>query len=296
MMKHDANLLSLALLKDQPKAAAVLLQEFPPEQAVGFLMKVPVELIIPVVDHMSSWPATRILSIMPEKHAAEILSGMPMVEAETLIRLMSTAQRESILGYMDKSLAKSFTRKLAFPITTVGAWMDTSNPYFSTDSIVNDCLDLIKRQKSQLNGVVFIVDNRRKFVGLVKVEKLLISENNEKLVTLVNRDIKPLPARSTLSEARNNKGWMQFPALPVVDRNNTLLGALAHHSLQTGTIKSSISMNNNHTFSLAAHMGNAFIATMSGFLRLISTSQANQPQQPIPPSQPAAKKIEGARQ
>jgi len=289
-MTRDTSLLTVAFLEEHPKAAAALIQEFRPELAVEFFQKIPIDKLAPVINYMPAWPAARVLSHMDEQLAADVLKGMPSMKAESLLRLMTSSQRELILGHMDKSVAKSFSRKLAYPITAVGAWMDTTIPYFTTDSIVGDCLDLIKRQKSQLNGVIIVVDNRKKIVGIINLEKLLISEHDEKLINLIDKDIKSIPARATLNEVKDNLGWSQYPTLPVIDRNSILLGALAHHSLQIAPTKPKASLNNGHSLSLSAHMGNAFFISMAGLLRLFSTNTSDEADPTSLPPEPSMKK------
>lgn len=267
---NNVNFLSLAFLEHQPKAAASILQEFPAEQIVDFCRQTPTALLIPVVEHMASWPAARALSLLPEKMTATILRGLPANEAETLLRLMANEHRGAVLGHMPESIAKGFARKLSFPLSTVGAWMDTSIPYFTTDNSVDHCLDLVKRQKSHLGGVVIVVDDRRHLVGLVEVERLLTSDGDQKLAELLNTDIEALPTRATLWEVENHQGWTQFPTLPVIDHNNIMLGALTHSSLRAGLVKSAHSNDKNLKFSLLAHMGKAFVVALSGLLHVIS--------------------------
>jgi len=264
------NFLSLAFLEQQPKAAASILQEFPAEQIVDFYKQTPVTLLVPVVEQMASWPAARSLSLLPEKMTANILRGLPANEAETLLRLMANEQRGAVLKHMPDAIAKSFVRKLNYPLSSVGAWMDTTIPYFTTDSSVDHCLDLVKRQKSHLGGVVIVVNDRRHLVGLVEVERLLTSDGGQKLAELLNTDIEALPTRATLWEVESHQGWTQFPTLPVVDHNNIMLGALTHAALRAGMVKSSHSSDKNLKFSLVAHMGKAFIVSITGLLNVVS--------------------------
>lgn len=271
----DSKLLSLAFLERKPKAAAALFQNFTPEQTVDFLQHVPATTLIPVVACMASWPAARTLSNLPGRLAANILRGLPTAEAETLLRLMTGEQRGVILEYMPSSTAQSFTRKLSYPLSTVGAWMDTSVPCFTTDSSVADCLDLVKRQKSRLGGVVIVVDNRRHLVGVIEVEKLLTNDPEQKLVNLLNKDIQALASRATLWEVQNYDGWTKFPALPVTDHNNLMLGALTSSALRAGTAKASDQPNNTFKFSLVTHMSRAFLVALTGLLQVMSGNPAN---------------------
>lgn len=266
----DTNLLSLAFLQNRPAAAAALLQDFTPENCVEFLREVPLEVLIPVIDGMASWPAARTLSLMPVELTADVLRGLPDAEAETLLRLMSNEQRAAVMAQMPAATAQGFVNKLAYPISTVGAWMDTAVPHFTLDSSVDHCLDLVKRQQTHLGGIVIVVDGRHRLVGLVEVEKLLTSDGAAPLADLLNTSVQPLSARATLWEVEHHAGWTLFPSLPVVDRHNTMLGALTHSALRAGTARSVDRTEGQLRFSILTHMGTAFMVVLGGLMATLA--------------------------
>jgi Mg/Co/Ni transporter MgtE len=262
----DPSLLSQVFLQQRPRAAAALLEEFSPEDCVAFLKDMPLEVLVQVIDNMASWPAARTLSLLPAQLSAEILRKLPDAEAETLLRLMTKNQRAVVMAQLPGDTARNLARKLTFPISTVGAWMDSSVPCFTLDSSVNHCLDLVKRRKSHLGGIVIAVDEQHHLAGLVEVERLLTIDGKTLLKDLLNTDTQPLSARATLWEVEHHEGWSAYPSLPVVDRNNTVLGALTHSALRSGTARSLEPEASQMQFSLLAQMGSAFIVAMGGLL------------------------------
>ncbi len=284
----DPNLLSLAFLENRPRAAAALLQDFTPEYCVEFLEQMPVEIIIPVIDGMASWPAARTLSLLPVDITADVLRGLPDAESETLLRLMSNEQRNAVMAHLPAATAQGFANKLAYPISTVGAWMDTAVPCFTLDSSVDHCLDLVKRQQTHLGGIVTVVNENRNLVGVVEVEKLLTSDGQEPLARLLKTQVQPLSARATLWEVEQHEGWTLFPSLPVVDRNNNVLGALTHSALRAGTARPVDSADNNHLrFSILTHMGEAFVIVLGGLLATLAGIRPS-PERRQRPSLPGA--------
>ena len=284
----EPNVLSRAFLENRPRAAAALLQEFTPEHCVEFLEEMPVEVLVPVIDGMASWPAARTLSLMSVDLTGRILQELPDAEAETLLRLMSNEQRTAVMSHLPTTTAHGFASKLAYPISTVGAWMDTSMPCFTLDSSVDHCLDLVKRQQTHLGGIVTIVDERRRLVGVVEVERLLTSDGSAPLSGLLTTSIQPLSARATLWEVEQHPGWTRFPSLPVVDRNNTMLGALTHSALRAGTARSAERTDEHHLrFSILTHMGEAFIIVLGGLFATLAGLRSG-PEKRLRPVLPAA--------
>ena len=279
----DPNVLSLAFLQNRPKAAAALLQDFTPEDCVEFLQQMPLEVLVPVIDGMASWPAARTLSLLPVDLTADILRVLPDAETETLLRLMSNEQRSAVIAHMPAATAQGFANKLAYPISTVGAWMDTAVPHFTLDSSVDHCLDLVKRQQTHLGGIVIVVDGRHRLVGLVEVEKLLTSKGEAPLADLLNTGVQPLSARATLWEVEQHEGWTLFPSLPVVDRHQTMLGALTHSALRAGTARSADRSDAQLRFSILTHMGEAFIVVLGGLLATLAGIRSGHEPRPRPP-------------
>jgi Mg/Co/Ni transporter MgtE len=279
----DPSLLSRVFLENRPRAAAALLQEFTPEHCVEFLEEMPVEVIVPVIDGMASWPAARTLSLMSVDVTARILQQLPDAESETLLRLMSNEQRTAVMAHLPASTAEGFANKLAYPLSTVGAWMDTSMPCFTLDSSVDHCLDLVKRQQTHLGGIVTVVDERRRLVGVVEVEKLLTSDGQAPLSGLLSTNVHPLSARATLWEVEHHEGWTRFPSLPVVDRNHTMLGALTHSALRAGTARSAERTDEHHLrFSILTHMGEAFVVVLGGLLATLAGIRSGPERRPHP--------------
>jgi Mg/Co/Ni transporter MgtE len=206
---------------------------------------------------------------MPLDLTAQVLRALPDPEAESLLRLMHSDQREAVLAHLPATIARGFLRKLAYPVSTVGAWMDSTVPCFTLDSSVDHCLDLVKRQQTRLGGIVIVVDERHHLVGLVDMESLLTSDGSAPLAGLIDRQAQPLSARATLWEVEEQDGWTRYPSLPVVDRHNTVLGALTHSALRAGTARAAHA-DHPLRFSILTHMGRAFLVAMGGLLATLA--------------------------
>jgi Mg/Co/Ni transporter MgtE len=244
---------------------------------------------------MASWPAARTLSLLPVDVTADVLRDLPDAESETLLRLMDAEQRNAVMAHMPAATARGFANKLAYPISTVGAWMDTAVPRFTLDSSVDHCLDLVKRQQTHLGGIVLVVDEDRRLVGLAEVEKLLTNDGNARLADLLNTRLQPLSARATLWEVEQHEGWTLFPSLPVVDRNNTLLGALTHSALRAGTSRSADQTDNQLRFSIMTHMGEALVVVLGGLLATLAGIRPRSEQRPRPSLEDGGESPAGVR-
>ena len=67
-----------------------------------------------------------------------------------------------------------------------------------------------------------------------------------------------------------HEGWTHYPSLPVVDRHQTVLGALTHSALRAGTARAAERTDHPLRFSILAHMGSAFIVVLGGLLATLT--------------------------
>ncbi|MGV6807423.1 MAG: magnesium transporter MgtE N-terminal domain-containing protein [bacterium] len=266
----DLNPISLAFLERQPEAAALALQGFSPEEAIGFLEPIPWATLIPVFRHMASWPAARLLAQMNGELASNILLGLTDKDAETLLRLIPDEKRKALLLKMPSRNSRSFSQKLAFPVETVGAWMDTDTPCFDRDTSVAHCLDFIGTNKTRTGGIIVIIDHYRHLSGAVEIEKLLTSEPQQKVTELAQRKIKPLQSRSSLWEAEEHSGWTYFSTLPVIDHSGVVLGCLTHSALRKAMARYDHREEESARYSVLLNLGRAFFVALPALVQLSS--------------------------
>lgn len=265
----DTDLLNLAFLQRQPRAAARILETFAAEQLVQFLQGIPLETLAPVIGSMAGWPAARILSKLPAGLAADLLRQLPDSDAETLLRLMGSEYLQPVMEKMPGYIARRFQRKLTYPVGTVGAWMDTGIPVFTDDTSVHHCLEQLRQNTSPLGGIVIVINSARKLMGLVEIENLLTADADNRLLNLLDADISPLSSRATLWEVEEHEGWIRFPTLPVVDLKGHVLGALTHAALRSGTAKN-LHQDDLSKHSLITHMTRAFFVSLGGIIQVVA--------------------------
>jgi hypothetical protein len=92
-----------------------------------------------------------------------------------------------------------------------------------------------------------------------------------------------------------HEGWTLFPSLPVVDRNNTLLGALTHSALRAGTSRSADQTDNQLRFSIMTHMGEALVVVLGGLLATLAGIRPRSEQRPRPSLEDGGESPAGVR-
>jgi len=115
----------------------------------------------------------------------------------------------------------------------VGSWVDREFAAFGAQATTADVLETLRRKPNADAGVVFLVGEGRKYRGLATLHDLL-KLGAGATVMRHRRSVPPLNERTPLHAARQRVEWDELGALPVVDRQDRLVGALSRAGLSRG--------------------------------------------------------------
>ncbi len=168
------------------------------------LEELPNEIVAEGMRDLDSDDAVRILEDLPEEDQAEILERLPDDERQEL---------ERGLDYPEESAGRRMqTDFLAVPPEwTVGQTID----YAREDSDLPDSF-----------YAIFVVDEDRRFVGGVPLDKLLRSQRPVKIVDIMVGDWRVVQATADQEEAARTFERYNLVSAPVVDDDGKLVGVL----------------------------------------------------------------------
>lgn len=264
--------LTLAFLERQPQSAARVLEDLDPEDAAAFLETVPGRLAGPVVGLMASWAAARSVELLAPDRAAGLIRNVSYQDAAILMRFVARARIEPILDQLPKGLARDFRASLSYPEGSVGAWMDHTVPVLAQDRTVSDGLKFAAQRRGRRDLHIFVVGEKRQFLGAVSVSDLLCASPEASLSDIMDRDIQALSNRASLASVADAPGWDRYLVLPVVGRRRNVLGGLPKDSLRKG-LSEERAMDPRHAGdSILAHLFENYLVTCSGLLQLAAHS------------------------
>lgn len=268
----STNSLSLDFLLAKPLAAAQVLQTLAAEQAALYLENVPVRILGPVIQHMETWPAARILDLLPLEQNAAIFAQLNYRTVAALLRLQQEQRRDALLEVLPTQLARPLALSLAYQENTVGAWMDMSTPHFYPELSARECLVLLKKPQQPFGSSLAVINHSHRIVGVVTLDALLISPDNQTLGQLMDTDVTPLPAEMSLDEAKNTHDWHRHSSLPVRGSNGTYLGTLSRTALRKALVSNQPPAAPLLGDSVLAHLARAMLSTATGLLSLSSAN------------------------
>lgn len=192
------------------KKASRALEEIDPRAQRELIASLKKEKIAQLFTHMTSGQAADILSALPYSDVRTILHLLDERNVRKIKSIMNK-QVEDILNYATSKFIK------VSPEQTVIETRDGYNHLAKDKKIVM---------------YLYVLDEKNKLLGVIDIKELLIEKENKKLKEIMKDEIISLDPGSSLKEALNLFERYDFRALPILDKENKILGVIAYRDVK----------------------------------------------------------------
>jgi magnesium transporter len=205
-----------SMLGDLPQQDQLLVfRLLPDEQAGAVLSEVDDQTLLGLARAMDETALSRILNNMPADHAAEVVEELPAEQAEKLLDLMQEEKSEDVQELLE------------YPDQTAGRLMSPNVVAVLEHATVGQALDHIRRSAPEGRGFeLYVVDQHNHLVGVVPLRRLLTAEPSTPVYAIRDPDVVSVPADTDQEEVARVVAKYDLVAVPVVDRNNRLIGTI----------------------------------------------------------------------
>lgn len=230
-MRADNPLTSEYLLT-YPVDSARILEQLSADHAAAFFDELPVKTGAGIMTAMTPSKTMLCLKAMPEQKAAKLMSELPVTYTVRIYRLMPVAVRDEIFSHLSERCKKHIRRYLKYPSTTAGALLDPVVDMLPAEVSVAGAIRAVERFQSAASCDIYIVDEAQRLVGMIEIGKLLKSGHHLMLKDIMFRKSQSISAFAKADRLLKHPGWTVRRRLPVVDRDNTLVGVLDYRHLK----------------------------------------------------------------
>jgi len=168
-----------------------------------------------LLKELSSFTISKMVEMMPPDEAADILADL------------SSEKQKEVLSLMEKEDSQEVQQLLKYPEETAGGIMNTDflalNEDFTASRAIEALRQFAKNAKTQI-VYAYVVDKEKNFVGVLPIKNLVTAAPNEKISQLVNRNVITVEPDLDQEEVARIVSKYDLLAVPVVDKNNKLLG------------------------------------------------------------------------
>ena len=224
--------LARAFLESHPQRAAMSLEQMPVAQAAGVLRAVPARSAATVLCEMTVPYASNCLKQLAPGEAAAIVAELTIDDAAGIVRALEPERRDALLAALAAEVRDPISRVLPYPEGTAGAVMDPSVFRLPDDVLVADARVRLGRAARELLYYVYVVDREHRLVGVLDIAELMLARARDPVSASMHRDVGRLSVWMPVALVREHAGWQHYHAMPVVDDEGRLLGAVRYQTLR----------------------------------------------------------------
>jgi magnesium transporter len=160
------------------------------------------------------------LSRLSPGFAIDVLAGLP------------DDARERAISSAPEQLSHQWQRNLIYDADAIGRMMEPVLAAFPPETTVAQVIEAMREAvKRALISYIYVVGPDDKLLGVVTFRDIVFSERQKRLDEIMLRDVFALRASTPLQDAMKQVLDRHYPAYPVVDPENRLLGKVRGQSM-----------------------------------------------------------------
>ena len=224
--------LSTTFLAKHSAAAAHVLEGHIADDVAKLLLTVNPATARNVIAHFTPGFAAACLTTIEPAVAGSLFQQLPMEFQILVLRQIEHDRREPLLNELEANLAASLRRRLPYPDGTAGALMQASLTSIPEQLSVRHAIKRVKRIRSGMKFYIYIVNDNGQLRGVLTLHELVSALSSKTVGQVMHRHVISLSPFQSVQSVIDSPYWQDYYALPVVDEDDLLLGAIRHKSLR----------------------------------------------------------------
>ena len=260
----ETQALTLAFLADHPAEAARVVETLSVSDAAALLAEIPARVGAPVLTAMLTTAGARLLATLDDEHVLSLLAHAGTQTSVALLRHIPDPRRTRLIAGLPTVAALASRMLLGFPEDAVGAWADPEVVALAPTTSAIQALQRVRQ--GQETGVerILVVDAERKLLGDVSLEALLHASESITVAALMHSTATTLSAMMPIAAAAALRAWEQGSALPVVDREEHLIGVLHRSALSRAMRERTTHLQADGARSVTALLAGSYWSVIAG--------------------------------
>ena len=251
-----------------PFQAAKVLETLEDQEVAAFLEQISVTMAITLLNFMNVNKAAQCFSLLPPERTAVIVDKMDVSLAEALCRRLEEPYRDQLLDLLPAELGSLIRRKLQQIPNTVGILMVPAI-VVNKDLAVKEVIDIVKRNRENLESHLYVVDVKGTLEGAVLLENLLFAKKQVAINTIMQTSLPKFYPDMTIDSTLGHPAWDDYQTIPVVDRSEKLLGALPYRMTKGVSLKKE-GISTKEIIQTSNALGELYRIGLTSFLQSIS--------------------------
>lgn len=230
---QSAGALIASLAQMRAADIADLVHDLPTQRRVEVARALEDERLADVLEELPEDDRVEIVSLLEAERAADVLEEMDPDDAADLISELPPERAEDLLDRMEPEEAEDIRRLLRYDVYSAGGMMTTTPIVLPPDATVADALAQIRNPEVSpaLASQVYVTrppmeTPTGRYLGACHFQRLLREPPATLVSALLDTNLEPVGPETPLGAVTIEFATYNLVALPVVDDDNRLLGAV----------------------------------------------------------------------
>ena len=214
------------LVTMNPVDIAALFDDLPQERLPMLFRLLPKELAAETFVEMDEDAQEMLITGFSDNELKEVIDELYVDDAVDLIEEMPANVVMRILRQADPDMRQIINDILNYPEDSAGSIMTTEYVGLRSTMTVEEAIKRIRRTGVDKETIYtcYVTESNRKLIGSVSIRTLLFAEDKETIGDIMEQNVISVHTLDDQEEVAQTLGKYNLLALPVVDRENRLVG------------------------------------------------------------------------
>ena len=215
-----------------PFDSADALEEFEPSEAGELITELPTLISVKIFESLRPRAIIEIVESLDDTGVEEIFKQMDTEDVVDVLERSTDDETDEILEILDKSTKLNIDRRLSYPEDSVGRQMSEEVAKISTGLTVKDALKELKSLHNNVEDLIYVysVDKENKLTGVISFREIVFANEDDLIKNVMIQDPVFVNPSSDQEEAAGLIRQYELLALPVIDKDNKLIGQITINS------------------------------------------------------------------
>lgn len=227
--KDMENLKNLLVHSDNMEIVYAM-TDFSPEEEVIVFRLLTKDDALEVFEYLDNSLQQKLLKSFTAEKAIEIMSELPPDDRVRLMEEMPAIVAKKLINSLSREEREATNILVGYEPETAGRIMTTEYISLRRFMTVSDALQRIREQAKEKETIytLYVTDNSKKLEGVLTLKELLVSEPESKIEDVMSETVIKVTTGTDQEEAANTLHDLDLLAVPVVDREDRLVGIVTY--------------------------------------------------------------------